>query len=122
MTTLADFRRWSFRQKLSNPFAGLRVRWNGGLPSLSRHWPHLLCWSWLLALHHQRKWNPLDKPALLRATFRRNGQWVWKVAFLWRWVLVYGSQPHDEWMPALGPRWADAPKIDWDAERARRNA
>ena len=42
-------RRWSFLRKLRNPFAGLRgPRRNSGgdLILLSRHWPHLLCWSW----------------------------------------------------------------------------
>lgn len=61
--------RWSFRQKLKNPFAGLRGlrRYDNSRAYciVSRHWPHLLCWSWLIqfqwpdggksGLHH--KWG-----------------------------------------------------------------
>ena len=42
-------RRWGFWQKLRNPFAGLRCLTRdsgGGLIIISRHWPHMLCWSW----------------------------------------------------------------------------
>jgi hypothetical protein len=48
----SEVRRWSALQKLRNPFAGLRfVRRDsgGGLILVSRHWPHLLCWSWSLS-------------------------------------------------------------------------
>jgi hypothetical protein len=49
-----ELSRWSLRKKLRHPFAGLR--WftrdsGGGLNIVSRHWPHMLCWSWLLSWH-----------------------------------------------------------------------
>lgn len=45
-------RRWSFWRKVRNPFAGLTFwTWDsgGGLQLACRHWPHLMCWSWILS-------------------------------------------------------------------------
>jgi hypothetical protein len=46
----ADILAWSNAHKRRNPFAGLRFfhRQGNRLTIASRHWPHLLCWDWLL--------------------------------------------------------------------------
>lgn len=52
--------RWSFLRKLRNPFAGLAFFTrcsDGGLNIVSRHWPHHLCWSWLIDF----RWQPPSK-------------------------------------------------------------
>ena len=42
------FDRWDAEQRRkAGPLAGLRFHWNHG-PHLSRHWPHLLCWQWMI--------------------------------------------------------------------------
>jgi hypothetical protein len=49
-----ELSRWSLRKKLRHPFAGLRwfARDSGGwMIVVSRQWPHLSCWSWLLSYH-----------------------------------------------------------------------
>lgn len=41
---------WSRWKKLRRPFGGLHFFYrhsNGALCIASRHWPHLLCWSWV---------------------------------------------------------------------------
>lgn len=98
----AEIAAWSRRQKLRRPWAGLhgpRRDSGGGLTLLSRHWPHLLCWSWLIA------WQPR------RADFGRKLCWrIGKLPhnhvfdlgpFVVRWQ-TYGV------MVSTAPKWRDS--------------
>lgn len=87
--------RWSFRRKLRNPFAGLvffeRVN-DGSLNIVSRHWPHLLCWSWLLNWDGRRPWRWIP------GCHFRTAQWA-RFFFTWQ---------HYDYMVGLGPVRVDA--------------
>jgi hypothetical protein len=102
------FEAWSERQKrVLGPFAGLKVfsRTSGGsLIIVSRHWPHLLCWQWLL------DWVPYrtDERRRWFALYRQPNSWTLHLARLG--YLYFKRQSYDR-MAALGPRWADAPVI-----------
>lgn len=86
---------WSFRRKLRAPWRGLRFgRTNIGGYSFSRHWPHLLCWSWTLQLTPHRKGFP-----------RKWGFSAWRKGFGFQvpWFDVGLSWQGDQWMVATGP-------------------
>jgi hypothetical protein len=88
--------------------AGLRVTpWR-----ISRHWPHLLCWSWMLTVERRtsfgwRAWVPL----IVTPGYVAIG-WVWSLAFRW--------QPYG-YMGALG-RYAAHPEIAWKRDREAAHA
>lgn len=74
---------WSFLRKCRNPFAGLygfsRTNTPGYFLIASRHWPHLLCWSWSLTFTTERpkSWKP-------RASLQyRRIEWAW-FALVWQ--------------------------------------
>lgn len=89
---------WSLREKLRRPFAGLRFFYRdsgGGLILCSRHWPHLLCWSWIIrwqtdsGISHRPWWRVGRVPH--NKIFD-----IGPVKVVWQ-----GYQ----WMPATGPTW-----------------
>lgn len=105
---LADFERWSegWKQRLGFG-AGLTVmEWRKdyyGEPSrkswalmiAARHWPHLLCWQWLLELRPQRG-MPWEHRHFC-SFHSYNGNWTLRV--LWLLQLHWASQSSD-WMVA----------------------
>jgi hypothetical protein len=102
------FEKWSADQKRKlGPFAGLKMfsRTSGrSIIIVSRHWPHLLCWQWLL------DWVPYkaDEKRRLFAFYRHTNTWTMHLAGLG--YLYFKRQSYDR-MAALGPLGADAPEI-----------
>jgi hypothetical protein len=98
--SLARWDAWerSQRRKLGF-FAGLHI----GLDGIARHWPHLLCWSWMLNVERRtafgwRAWVPF----VVMPGYVALG-WVWAVTLRWQ---DYG------YMGALG-EYADHPEVEW---------
>jgi hypothetical protein len=108
VSAVLAFEKWSAEQKRKlGPFAGLKMfrRTSGrSVIIISRHWPHLLCWQWLL------DWAPYkaDEKRRLFAFFSDTNTWTLHLA--WIGYLYFKRQSYDR-MAALGPRWADAPVI-----------
>lgn len=84
-----------------------KLGWRAGLHisprRISRHWPHLLCWSWMLTIERRtsfgwRRWVPV----IVTPGYVAIGCW-WSVALRWQ---SYG------YMGALG-QYADHPEIEW---------
>lgn len=75
---------------------------------LSRHWPHRLCWSWSIWVGLMRP--EFDGPRrflfILRRPYRQFDVRLW-------WVKVNYHWQDSAWMGALGPAYADAPKLYW---------
>lgn len=106
-----DFDAWDDeRRREAGFFAGLRLfKMTGRRFRIAcRHWPHLLCWQWILAVDFM----PFRGRAL---EFRRSGPGAagglhWSLRFLWLFSLDYQRQGSDR-IAALGPIRASAPKI-----------
>lgn len=77
------FAAWSLRQKLRNPFAGLRFFSrcsDGSALVVSRHWPHQLCWSWGLY------WDWPARTPWRGHFYRTNTGGSWRLGpFRWSW-------------------------------------
>lgn len=101
------FEAWDRAHRRARPFAGLCFFKRSSSRSIiivSRHWPHLLCWQWLL------DWKPYkaDERRQWLAFYSRPNTWTLHIARLG--YLYFKRQNYDR-MAALGPRWADAPVI-----------
>lgn len=81
---LPEIRRWSRRRKWRHPFAGLAFFRRTSDPTVtdlvSRHWPHLMCWSWGLSWHRQKGderygWRPIRLG---------NSILVWRLRLSWQ--------------------------------------
>lgn len=111
------FDAWDDEQRRQRGFwAGLRLFSNLGKRHIyiaSRHWPHLLCWQWILTLDIL----PF-RPRLLE--FKKlgpgaNGGLSWSFRFLWLFSLCYRRQASDR-IPALGLR--EAPRVYYGPKAA----
>lgn len=98
--SLAAFDAWDRAQrKRLGFFAGLKVRrW-----AVSRHWPHLLCWSWALEFERRTSfgWRQFV-PIIVTPGYVAFGCW-WSIALRWQ---ACG------YMGGLG-QYANHPKIEW---------
>lgn len=100
-------------------FAGLKFWRKTNVPGsrvlLSRHWPHRLCWDWSvwIGLHRGKEY---DGSLGVRINISRRYRVV-NIDVLWLKFHVHwqGSQ----YMAALGPFSAEAPKIVWMHHLAR---
>lgn len=95
------YQAWDRSQRRAAPFAGLRLfertsdRYRFSLAS--RHYPHLLCWQWLL------EWQ-FTKPGERRFFCRYHSMFGgWTLGLLWLGRIYYKRQNYDD-MPALGPK------------------
>lgn len=115
---LHDFVRWSEGWKRRLGFtAGLTLlelrkdhygdppRKSWALMIASRHWPHLLCWQWLLQLRPQRG-MPWEKRRFFHF-YRSHSQWTLRA--LWLLDLHWHVQ-HSDWMVAE-PFRSQAPQL-----------
>lgn len=113
------FDAWDNQHRQSNQLAGLRLLFGhsrGSIILACRHWPHLLCWQWMLRL----EWRPTKR--VLFKFWRQGpglaGGYMWVLSFLWLGALVYHRQASDR-IAALGRRYReDAPVIYDYASRA----
>lgn len=112
-SNLAEWDVWdrAWRKKLGWR-AGLRF-WGGtSTPGsrvlISRHWPHLLCWSWSVWVGKRRE--GFDGPRRFSIGYSRQ----YRCADIWLFV-VYARLSWQNYghMANVGPRYADAPKIFW---------
>ena len=106
------FDAWDRAKRRANPIAGLRFFQSTSsgrcVNVASRHWPHLLCWQWLLT------WSPPapDGPRFWFKFFPAYGDGVprWTLHLLRLGYLHFQRQNYDR-MAALGPAGRGAPVI-----------
>ena len=99
------FEAWDRKQRRARPFAGLaffRPASDASTIIASRHWPHLLCWQWLLS------WKPYraDETRRWLKLYRDTDTWTLHVARLG--FLYFKRQRYDR-MAARGPDRAPWP-------------
>lgn len=92
--------------------AGLKFFGKTNVPTrwvlVSRHWPHLLCWSWCLTVNTWRK--GYDGPRMFRFLVNRKYRFAELNLFGPGVYLSWQDYGH---MAALGPTRNAAPKIIW---------
>ncbi|MFN4296785.1 MAG: hypothetical protein ACK4FB_08075 [Brevundimonas sp.] len=112
MARCAAFDAWDDAMRGRNVFAGLhlfrRTSCARTVNLACRHWPHLLCWQWILALdvrpHRPMLWH-----------FHRSGPGAmggesWTLRFLWLFCLRYQRQASDR-ITQPGPLRSEAPEV-----------
>jgi hypothetical protein len=88
----AEFDAWDKRMKRKcGFFAGLRFfegRIDSGLTIAYRHWPHKLCWDWLVRIHTVRpKYDGKRRFLFWHRQSLRGGQlwlWFWCISWVWQ--------------------------------------
>ena len=113
MATCAEFERWDRRQKLKNVFAGIRF-WGktnvtGAHLLISRHWPHLLCWSWSI-WYFGPKSPELYRYSIGFKIFQIVKQ---KELRLGRFALSLHGQNY-QYTPSITAKQNGAPEVEWD--------
>lgn len=104
--SLAQWDAWVQKQRRALGWrAGLEISWT----RISRHWPYLLCWSWMITLERRTSygWRKFV-PVIVTPGYVAIGLW-WSIALRW--------QPYG-YMGALGT-YTDHPKIIWKAAKDR---
>ena len=101
------FEAWDREKRRSRPFAGLKFGErcsDGSINLAARHWPHLLCWQWVLNWKLYRA----DERRHLLAFYRYADSWTLHLMRCGR--LNFQRQDYDR-MAALGPLGEGAPVI-----------
>lgn len=109
---LSEWQIWDrSRRKTLGPFAGLAFFHRTSSPRLfnlaARHWPHRLCWDWILGLE---LWSPKQGFPKLSLIIDRPGQML-MVGLLF--FSIRFQRQTSEWMVASGPERRTGPKIIW---------
>lgn len=110
---LTSWQAWDHqRRKELGPFAGLaffhRTSNRRSFNLVARHWPHRLCWDWLISMD---LWAPKQGfPLKLSLIIDRPAQ-VATVDLLF--VSFRFQRQTSEWMIASGPERQTAPRIIW---------
>lgn len=110
---LADWQDWDQRRRKElGPLSGLAFFSRTSSPRtfnvLSMHWPHRLCWDWLIAMEI---WSPKQGlPLKLSLIVDRPDQLI-LVSLLF--VSFRFKRQTSQWMAAVGPDRQKAPKIIW---------
>jgi hypothetical protein len=118
LVTPEEFDQWSAAQKKARGWrAGLYwSRTNTGGWAFSRHWPHLLCWSWSLWISpHRTGFDGKRRFFWLSLWQAKDPHGRVGLKLLWLGEISLSWQPEQR-MSALG--LADRPKVDWETERA----
>lgn len=106
------FDAWDRAKRKSNPWAGLKffeqTNDRRSFNVAARHWPHLLCWQWLLIWSRPAP----DGPRYGFKFYPARGESVprWTLHLLWMGYLHFQRQNYDR-IAALGPAGEGAPVI-----------
>jgi hypothetical protein len=105
------FDAWSAKRKRElGPLAGLSFsKTNTGGWCFSRHWPHLLCWSWAVWITPYRG-PQYEGPRSFRAYRLGHNAGGQAGLTLWFFTLTAHWQSYEH-IAALGPAGRDAPRI-----------
>lgn len=117
--SLRAFEAWDrgWKRRLG-PTAGLafwtRTNTPGCWNLVSRHWPHKLCWDWLVSLSVRQRRN--DTPLGLLFSLHRRYRYA-SLTLLW--VNLYLTWQNDDWMVHRAFLGDHGPEIEWDRSRDR---
>lgn len=112
MARCAAFDAWDDARRARNVLAGLhffrRTSCRRTFNLACRHWPHLLCWQWILSVDFRP-----HTPALF--AFHRSGPGAmggesWTLRALWLFCLHYKRQASDR-IATSGPMQQEAPAV-----------
>jgi hypothetical protein len=124
MATREEFNQWNLEQKKKNRFAGLcffkKTQQEGDWIIASRHWPHLLCWSWGIHFYgyfQTRRYHP--KLGYWSNGMKKHPRKTFSFCIF---SFMYTAQKGmaSQYAASIYASNHGAPKVDWDAER--RNA
>lgn len=117
-SNLAEWEAWdrSWRKRLGWR-AGLnfwsKTNQDGARVLISRHWPHRLCWSWMVWVSRNRPGYEKNRIGLVVVRPYRVFNlmlWKWRVSFHWQ---------DSDYMVGLGHYKNGAPKIYWKHQLER---